>query len=299
MFLCKKKDEFEIKLKKLKDDYAVGAPQEIRIIEDKIEKNKAAIRDYLYSNEIVSFSENVINENRNRMNTAIPMEYRPADSEPEYWIPGAYGTVLDLEPEDRPQLKGLLGEFYDDDQILVVLRNGDFYLTNFDVNNHYEENILAIEKFDQGKVWTAVLFDADNQGYPYLKRFIMEATKRKQNFLGENTLSRLVLLTDQVYPRIKVTFGGHDDYRDPMEIDAEEFIAVKGFKAKGKRLTTCQVEKIEELEPTRFPEPEDEAEDDTDEAEETDNDTNNEEDHKTQQQVIDEITGQLSLFPDE
>ena len=193
----------------------------------------------------------------------------------------------------------LLGEFYDDDSILVVLKNGEFYLTNFDVNNHYEDSILRIEKYDDQKVWTAVLYDGDNEGYPYIKRFLMEGMKKHQSYIGENPNSIPVLLTDQVYPRIKVTFGGHDDYRDPMEIDAEEFIAVKGFKAKGKRLTTWQVEKIEELEPTRFPEPEDEAEDDTDEAEETDNDTNNEEDHKTQQQVIDEITGQLSLFPDE
>ena len=193
----------------------------------------------------------------------------------------------------------LLGEFYDDDSILVVLKNGEFYLTNFDVNNHYEDSILRIEKYDDQKVWTAVLYDGDNEGYPYIKRFLMEGMKKHQSYIGENPNSIPVLLTDQVYPRIKVTFGGHDDYRDPMVIDAEEFIAVKGFKAKGKRLTTWQVEKIEELEPTRFPEPEDEAEDDTDEAEETDNDTNNEEDHKTQQQVIDEITGQLSLFPDE
>ena len=193
----------------------------------------------------------------------------------------------------------LLGEFYDDDSILVVLKNGEFYLTNFDVNNHYEDSILRIEKYDDQKVWTAVLYDGDNEGYPYIKRFLMEGMKKHQSYIGENPNSIPVLLTDQVYPRIKVTFGGHDDYRDPMEIDAEEFIAVKGFKAKGKRLTTWQVEKIEELEPTRFPEPEDEAEDDTDEAEETDNDTNNEEENKTQQQVIDEITGQLSLFPDE
>ena len=87
----------------------------------------------------------------------------------------------------------LLGEFFDDDQILVILKNGDFYLTNFDANNHYEENILRIEKFQPDKVWTCVLFDADNQGYPYMKRFLMEATKRKQNFLGENPASKIII----------------------------------------------------------------------------------------------------------
>ena len=156
-----------------------------------------------------------------------------------------------------------LGEFHDDDQILVILKNGEFYLTNFDVSNHYENNILRIEKYQPDKVWTVVLYDADQQGYPYLKRFVVEASKRKQNFLGENANSQLILLTDTVYPLIKVTFGGNDAYREPLEIDAEQFIAVKGFKAKGKRISTWAIGSIEELEPQRFPEPEE-----TDEAEE-------------------------------
>ena len=189
----------------------------------------------------------------------------------------------------------LLGEFFDDDQILVVLGNGDFYLTNFDANNHYEENILRIEKFEADKVWTCVLFDADNQGYPYMKRFMMEATKRKQNFLGENTASRMVLLTDVVFPLVKVTYGGNDEFRGSEEIDAEQFIGVKGFKAKGKRISTWQVESIEELEPTRFPEePEEEVEVDDSEEEDIDPDAG-----KSQQQIVDEMTGQLRLFPDE
>ena len=83
----------------------------------------------------------------------------------------------------------LLGEFNEDDSILVVLDNGEFYLSNFDANNHYEDNIQRIEKWDKDKVWTAVLYDADNQGYPYVKRFLMEATKRHQNYLGENEAS--------------------------------------------------------------------------------------------------------------
>ena len=191
----------------------------------------------------------------------------------------------------------LLGEFLDDDQILVVLEGGDFYATNFDANNHYEDNIARIEKFDPHKVWTAVLYDADNEGYPYVKRFYMEATKRKQNYLGDNPNSRQVLLTDVAFPRLQVTFGGNDATRPPMVIDAEQFIAVKGFKAKGKRITTWNVESITELEPTRFPEPEEQPDDDDTDDEQQENlapDAG-----KSQQQVIDEINGQLSLFNDE
>jgi topoisomerase-4 subunit A len=190
----------------------------------------------------------------------------------------------------------LLGEFFDDDQILVVLTNGDFYLSNFDLNNHYEANILRIEKFDADKVWSAVLWDADNQGYPYVKRFLMEATKRKQNFLGENQLSKLILLTDQVFPLIQVTYGGGDEFRGSEEVDVEQFIAVKGFKAKGKRLSTYQIESITELEPTRFPEVQEEPEmpEETEEPDDLDPDAG-----KSEQQVIDEITGQTRLFSDD
>ena len=190
----------------------------------------------------------------------------------------------------------LLGEFFDEDQILVVLKNGDFYLTNFDANNHYETDILRIEKYDSGKVWTAALFDADNQGYPYLKRFLMEATKRKQNFLGENATSKLILLSDQVYPLIRVTYGGVDEVRGSEDIDAEQFIAVKGFKAKGKRISTWQIESIVELEPVRFPEvPEEPEAPEAPEPPEAPEENLDPDAGKSQQQIVDEMTGQLSF----
>ena len=198
-----------------------------------------------------------------------------------------------------------LGEFNDDDSILVVLDNGEFYITNFDVNNHYEDNILRLEKWDEHKIWTAILYDADNEGYPYIKRFTMDATKRHQNCLGENPNSKLILLTDTPFPRLKVTYGGVDAIRPAEEIDAEQFIAQKSFKAKGKRLTTWKLESIEELEPTRFPEPPAEEDPDAEDAtgdsegvgknaeavENLDPDAG-----KSEQQVIDELTGQTNLF---
>ncbi len=143
-----------------------------------------------------------------------------------------------------------LGEFQSDDLILVILQSGEFYTTNFDLSNHYDDNIHIIEKFDSNKVWTAALYDAD-QKYPYLKRFVLEAGSKKQNFLGDNPKSRLLLLTDEAYPRIEVVFGGHDAFREPLVLDAEEFIGVKGFKAKGKRISTFEVETVNELESTR------------------------------------------------
>ena len=200
----------------------------------------------------------------------------------------------------------MLGEFYDDDQILVILSNGDYYLSNFDLANHYESNILRIEKYDADKVWTAVLYDADNQGYPYLKRFQMDATKKKQNWLSDNPASQLLLLTDTPYPRLQVTYGGADAFRGSEEIDAEQFIAVKGYKAKGKRLTTYALESIEELDPQLDPRntsqtsPTSSASDPSlsaesaEELEDLDPDAG-----KSEQQIRDELTGQLNLFDNE
>ena len=141
-----------------------------------------------------------------------------------------------------------------------------------------------MEKFDPNKIWTAALYDADQQNYPYLKRFCFEASNRKQNYLGENKNNRLILLTDEYYPRLEVIFGGHDNFRDPLNIDADEFIAVKGF--------TYAVETINELEPTRFPEPSQEQQEvPEEEPENLDPDSG-----KSEGDIIDEITGQMKLF---
>lgn len=160
--------------------------------------------------------------------------------------------VLRLNYDERGNY---LGEFQSDDQIVVVYENGDYITTNFDLSNHFDASIVKIEKFNDKKVWTAVLYDAD-QDYIYLKRFTLDATNKKQNILGENEKSKLYLLSDNVYPRIEVVFGGNDEFRGSLEIDAEEFISVKSFKAKGKRVSTFEISKIRELEPLRFPEKE-------------------------------------------
>ena len=196
--------------------------------------------------------------------------------------------VLRLNYDGRGEF---LGEFQSEDSILVVHDNGDFHITNFDLSNHYEPNIRIIEKFEPDKVWTAVLYDADQQNFPYIKRFCMEATARKQNYLGENKNSRLILLTDEYYPRLEVVFGGHDSFREPMVIEADEFIGVKGFKAKGKRLTTFTLETVNELEPTRQPEQPQETEMSEEEPEILDPDHG-----KSEEDIRDEITGQMKLF---
>ena len=160
--------------------------------------------------------------------------------------------VLRLNYDGRGQS---LGVFQGDDKVLVVTDTGEFFTSTYSDSNHYDDNILLIEKFNPEKIWTLALFDA-GLGYPYLKRFAFEVSARPQRFVGNEPDSRIILLTDTPYPRLEVTFGGADAERPALEIDAEQFIAVKSFKAKGKRISTYDIASVGELEPTRFPEPE-------------------------------------------
>ena len=184
-----------------------------------------------------------------------------------------------------------LGEFAGNDRILVLLPSGEFYTTNFDVTNHYEDQILLIEKFRPKQVWTAALFDAE-QGYPYLKRFTFEDSARHQRFIGDDARSRLLKLSDHDAPMFELRFGGDDAARPPMTIDAEEFIGVKSFKARGKRLTTWTLDDIIELEPKRPDATESDPEESAPtEPVETEPDMSDE-------QIRDSIVGQERLFSD-
>ena len=192
----------------------------------------------------------------------------------------------------------LLGEFFNDERILVIMNNGDFYTTTYDAENHYEEGILRIEKYREGVVWTAVLNDAD-QGFTYIKRFTLESNAKKQRMIGDNPKSELLLLTDERYPRFEVKFGGADSFREPMIIDAEEYIGVKSFKAKGKRVSNWAIESITAIEPREVPEEEAETpqvaaiDDDV-----VDTESVGADDVIDQGAVRDSLTGQMRIFDD-
>ncbi|MBP5360747.1 MAG: DNA gyrase/topoisomerase IV subunit A [Bacteroidaceae bacterium] len=218
-------------------------------------------------------------------------------------------AVRRLNYDERGQL---LGEFGGTDRVLVILNTGEYYATDTDINNHYEDNIVYIGKYRSGVVWTAVYSSPDTDGRPYIKRFQLEPSIKRQNFINDQGDGQMLLLSSEVYPLIKVTYGGGSSFREPLEIEVEEFIAVKGVKARGKRLTNYEVATIEELEPKRKPEPE-EADDSPDAADDSDNgdtpdtepdsgqpsDSSSEptpETEKSEDEIRDEMNGQLRLF---
>lgn len=141
-----------------------------------------------------------------------------------------------------------LGEFKGSDKILVISNDGKYTLTTFDLSNHYEYELLKIEKFDDSKIWTAVFFDGEQQQF-YIKRFEIEETSKFISFIGDHEKSYLVALNDDVYPQLQIQFGGKHASREVELIDVEEFIGVKGVKARGKRLTTFTVKTATFIEP--------------------------------------------------
>lgn len=157
--------------------------------------------------------------------------------------------VLRLNVDNR----GLyLGEFAGTDKILVISNAGDCIFTNFDLTNHYNDDISIIEKYKESKVFTAIHYDAEQQ-YFYLKRFNVAEMSKPQTFISEYEGSYLVAISEDKHPQVKITFGGKDEKREPEIIDAEEFIGVKGISARGKRLTTYQTKEICFIEPLAKP----------------------------------------------
>jgi topoisomerase-4 subunit A len=153
--------------------------------------------------------------------------------------------VMRLNADGRGKF---LGEFVGSDQILVITKNGMFRTSNFDLSNHYEDNILVIEKFRAEKIFSAAYFDAEQDLY-YLKRFTLEESEKPQSIIGDHPESKLIRLSEVDYPRLEVRFGGKNKTREPEIIEVADFIGVKSFKAKGKRLSTYEVSIVKELEP--------------------------------------------------
>lgn len=155
--------------------------------------------------------------------------------------------VLRLNADARGKY---LGEFSGDDKILIIDRDGCFHLYSYDLENHFEKNILFIEKYQSDKVASVVYFDAE-QNFHYIKRFQIDPNAGKQcRFVGEHPDNKLISLTWVTYPRLEIAFGGGNSWRENEIIEVHDFIGVKSFKAKGKRLSNYEVSNISELEPT-------------------------------------------------
>lgn len=126
------------------------------------------------------------------------------------------------------------------------MRNGEFFTTSYSDANHYDDGIAFIEKFDPAKIWTVALFDRE-AGYSYLKRFVLEPAVKRQRFVAKDNEDKIFLISGTGFPILEIEYGGHDRHRLPVQIDADEFVGVKGYKAKGKRLSQYKVRNVTEV----------------------------------------------------
>ena len=170
---------------------------------------------------------------------------------------GGKGIWFDADIQKlNDEQRGLyLGEFGPEDKVLAIFKDGTFYTTSFDVSNRYQGDLLRIEKFDPGKTYTALYYDSAAKAF-YVKRFsFVLSDNTPQSFIATGPKSYLVDITDDLHPQYQVTFGKKYEHRDPENIDAEEYIAKKGFTAKGKKCHQYDVKKVRFIEPLDKPEP--------------------------------------------
>jgi topoisomerase IV subunit A len=146
-----------------------------------------------------------------------------------------------------------VGEFQTVDRIIVFYSSGICSTYKPDLTTHFDEGIVRIEKYDTSRVYSVVYFDLE-QKFHYIKRFVADINGKPQSYFPEDAKCEFVAITAQDFPRLQLIFGGKHKNRPPEEVDVESFIAIKGFKARGKRLSTHEIKKVEDLEPIRFKE---------------------------------------------
>ncbi len=177
--------------------------------------------------------------------------------------------IQKLNDEQRGQY---LGEFGPEDKVLAIFKDGTFYTTSFDVSNRYQGEVIKIEKFDPNKTYTALYYDGTAKAF-YVKRFsFVLSDNTPLSFIAPGAKSYLVALSEDRHPQFQVIFGGKYEHRDPENVDAEEYIAKKGYSAKGKKCHQYDLKEVKFIEPLHKPEDdtEDEPLDIIEDVEQTD-----------------------------
>ncbi len=136
----------------------------------------------------------------------------------------------------------LLGAFEGEDKILTIYQSGTYRITNFDLANHFEEDLILIRKFKAGKTLTIVYHDPQQNWY-YVKRFPLEATDKKVDFVGDEEGNKLVMIWPEPNAILKYSYCRKNRPEEVVEteIDLTEFVGIKGVKAKGKRVADHEI----------------------------------------------------------
>ena len=130
-----------------------------------------------------------------------------------------------------------------------------YYTTGYDLGHHFPEDLISVEKFDSARVYSVVYFDkvAD---YFYLKRFNAESGDKMQYFLDEDGSMQLIAISTDERPRLEITYKGAQASRPADTVTVADFIGIKSHRAKGKRLSTYDIDTLTFIEPEEVPEEE-------------------------------------------
>ncbi len=164
-------------------------------------------------------------------------------------------TVFRLNEDERGDF---LGEFKDNEKIIAFYKSGKFVTVSYDLTHHFDEDLIKIEKFDAEKIYTAIFWEAD-QSYFYIKRFTAKLSDKPQSFIGDNPDSYLVELNDFRQPQLLFTEKNNKGEALKKDITVEEFIGIKSYSARGKRLTEQKIKQYQWKNLTPSPEEEPET----------------------------------------
>ena len=147
-----------------------------------------------------------------------------------------------------------VGEFSGNDRVLAIFADGTYYTTTYDLVNKYQGDVVRIEKLDPGLTYTVLYWDNAVKAF-YIKRFsFVESNNTPLSFISDAKGSKLIDISSDLHPQVKLTFGGRQEGREAEVLDAEQFIAKKGFAAKGKKCSSMDLAAVEFIEPLHKPE---------------------------------------------
>tara|TARA_B100001758_G_scaffold81904_1_gene69606 strand:- start:8027 stop:10684 length:2658 start_codon:yes stop_codon:yes gene_type:complete len=160
-------------------------------------------------------------------------------------------TVQRLNVDERGEL---LGAFKPDDKILTIHQSGDIELKSFDVSNHFDEDMILIEKNNTKKPVSAIYYNKNKNSY-YVKRFLVSNNLSRFNLMPNHEENQLEIVTTDWNPQVEIVFVKEKGKeRQKKIIKLQGFISIKGEKSLGNKLTSKKVKEINLLEPLPFTE---------------------------------------------
>ena len=161
----------------------------------------------------------------------------------------------------------LLGEFKGDDRLIVWTSKNQYYITGYDLMQHFPDDTVLVARYESDRVYSLCYYDR-GQKYYYMKRFTAEMSDKIQDFLDAD--ADFICVTDRAGAKLEITYKGAHASRPADVIDVDEFVGVKSHRAKGKRLTTYDVDRLRMIEPELPPEPEPSEDESLDDGQLTD-----------------------------